>query len=609
MIDSIKKIGKERSEPFLKSLVIGMKARVEKPLLMKLIFSFDEKKIIGDFIELDDSRLREYYWVGNAEGNLPQNRLTTDKLDYLINLNKKRSSYNIIQDIKNFWRGQKIPGVIELQSKLEKIEEEFFGNAKRARKSCEEAEKERSPYKNEIVLYTVCIKEKGKIEELAKTEWYEKFLEHVFLRPHEAVEGRCHVCGEKKNVLSDPAFRGGSILKIYVTDKKGFTSGIADTDEARLRTFSVCLDCLRELLAGENYIQANLRDQLGRGFGVYLIPKGVRLRKLDTKMKDCIRGAFGAVKGFEGLQGFERRLEREFRELYKGLVSENACLDLIFGGRAQAKFDFKYHIQDVPILRLEMLRREMSKIAERASELLGGNKSEWGLGFQEIREIFPLRVQRGKVREWKVLLEFFSAMINKTPYPKHLILKRAMMLARIHRFGVYEPYGMRKPRDSDSQLVGGTLKYNLLLRLLHNIGCLSMEDSENLNEGIPTEVRQWWNEVRHDDKQKALFLLGYLVGKVGTEQFKKGDKKKAILNRINFDGMLFERVVMLANSILKSLRDYRILSGNETIYASMKSLLDKTVKELEDPIENLFHILSGYAFSTRMAMIKGGEKE
>ena len=109
MIDSIKKIGedsimkigegKEGLEPFLKSLVIGgwlerikRRSKMEKPLLMKLIFSFDEKKARGDFIELDNSRLREYYWVRNTEGNLPQNRLTTDKLNYLINSEKNKRS-------------------------------------------------------------------------------------------------------------------------------------------------------------------------------------------------------------------------------------------------------------------------------------------------------------------------------------------------------------------------------------------------------------------------------------------------------------------------------------------------------------------------------------
>lgn len=606
MIDSIKKIGKERSEPFPKSLVIGVrKARVKNPLLMKLIFSLDEKKIKGDFIELDDNRLREYYWVGNAEGNIPQNRLTTNRLDYLINLeNKKRATYNIIQNIKDFWLDGGIPkAVVSLQSKLERIEEEFFVDSGKARKLLGGVEKI-TRFKNEITLYTVCIEEKKIIGELAKTEGYEKFLSHVFLRPHKALKGRCHVCGREKDVLPDPAFRAGSILKIYVTDKKGFTSGVIDEDEARLRTFSICLDCLSELLAGENYIQTNLRDRLGRGFNVYLIPRGVRHRRLDKISSKYIREVFGAVKGFGGLQEFERKIETEYKRLHEGFMNENACLDLIFGAPTKAKFDFKYHIQDVPILYLNTLRGEMRKIAKIASELLGGDEGEWNLGFQEIREIFPLRTQQGKVREWKVLLEFFSAILNKTPYPKHLLIRRATMLARLHRFGVYAPYGMRKPIDPSRRLVKDMLKYNLLIKLLFNVGCLSIEKGENMNERIPAEVEQWWGEVNYDDKQKALFLLGCLVGKIGSEQFKKGDKKKAILNRINFDGMSSERVIMLTNMILKSLRDYKVLPENELIYASMKSMMEKTVRKMDDPVENLFYILSGYAFNTHMAITK-----
>ena len=627
MIDAVRNIGlefikekeKEPGEQFLKCLIRKHRKVKEEPSLMKLIFRLDREEITRDVVEVNDRRLQECYWVGNAEGNRPQNRLTTDKIEYLMDPeDKKRATWNIIQNIEEFWRSEEMPSTVaELRDKLKKIEDKFFGDDQRKEKTREEIERIRSPYKDKIVLCTVSVEENGKLEDLTKTEGYEEFLKRVFLRPHEAVEGLCRVCGEKKKVLPDPGFPGGSILKMYVTDKKGFTSGVADTDEARLRTFSVCPDCLRGLLAGENYIRRNLRDRLGKGFSVYLVPKGIGFKRLDELRKN-VRDVFGAVKGFEGLQEFERVLSRE----YEMLAAENVYLDLIFGAPLQSKFDFKYYIQDVPILRLEMLRRKMSEIGKKAAngekadeqKLLGGSEEEWNLGFQKICEIFPLRTQRWKIREWKVLLELFSAMLTKTPYFKHLLFNRAKMLARIHRFGVYEPYGMREPSDPDRRLVEDILKYNLLLRLLTDVGCMT-ENIESASERtqaelkqwyeeIPGEVKQWWNWVGYDEKQKALFLLGYLVGKIGSEQFKKGDKKKAILNRINFDGMPSERIYTLANSVLKSLRDYGILHFNEAIYASMKLMLDRTIEEMKDPTENLFYILSGYSFSTRTTMVR-----
>jgi CRISPR-associated protein Csh1 len=611
MIISIKEIGKEiakrRRGSFLKLLTGGEEKirNVKEPLLMRVIFSFDDKKIIGDVVQADKDRLQEYCWIGNTEGAY-KNRLTTDRLNYLVSEEKKeRASYGIIRNIVEFLEKKEVPKTImELKNKLERIENMFFGNPRRARKSCEEAEK--IPHKDKAILFTACIKENEKIEELAKTDGYEKFLEYIFLRPHRAVRGYCYICGKVGDVLPDPAFPRGTILKIYVVDKKGFTSGVADTDEARIRTFSVCQNCLRELLIGERYIRTNLRDWLGQDLNVYLIPKGVRLERLD-KMARHIRGVFGAVKGFEGLQKFERKLNEEaFHKLHEKFTNENVCLDLIFGGSAGSHFDLKYHIQDVPILRLKELEDEMREVAEEACKLLGGSEKDWSLGFQEIREIFPMRVRhrgghREEVYEWKALLELFSAMINKTPYPRQLILKRAIMLARIHRFGVYELYGMQEPKEPDEQLVMGVLKYNFLLKLLSKIGCLDAGGYGSMSWGWPINSGQYWDywrEMEYNDKEKALFLLGYIVGKIGMEQSKKGDERKAILNKINFSGMSLERIEMLANSVLKSLRDYRILTKNEATYAMMKVLLDKTRKELKNPIENLFNILSGYAFIT-----------
>lgn len=105
-----------------------------------------------------------------------------------------------------------------------------------------------------------------------------------------------------------------------------------------------------------------------------------------------------------------------------------------------------------------------------------------------------------------------------------------------------------------------------------------------------------------------MFLLGVLIGKVGQVQYSvKKDVKKAVLNKINFDGMMVERVKILANKILEDLRNYDILIYNEVIYGEMKNQLDRNLEKLNNPINNVFYILSGYAYST-LKSITGGNK-
>ncbi|MEM3466748.1 MAG: TM1802 family CRISPR-associated protein, partial [Candidatus Jordarchaeales archaeon] len=86
-------------------------------------------------------------------------------------------------------------------------------------------------------------------------------------------------------------------------------------------------------------------------------------------------------------------------------------------------------------------------------------------------------------------------------------------------------------------------------------------------------------------------------------QHNKGDEKKAVLNKINFEGMSAERVKLLANYVLEGLRNYKVLNDrNEATYACMKMMLDRNLDALRNPIDNVFYILSGYAYVTLQAM-------
>ena len=73
--------------------------------------------------------------------------------------------------------------------------------------------------------------------------------------------------------------------------------------------------------------------------------------------------------------------------------------------------------------------------------------------------------------------------------------------------------------------------------------------------------------------------------------------------------MSAEKVMQLANHVFKSLRDYRILNKNESLYGMMKLLLDANVKTLNNRLQNTFYTLSGYAFGTYSVLKRnGGEK-
>ena len=63
----------------------------------------------------------------------------------------------------------------------------------------------------------------------------------------------------------------------------------------------------------------------------------------------------------------------------------------------------------------------------------------------------------------------------------------------------------------------------------------------------------------------------------------------------------------LSNLVFEKLRQYDKFRFNEQIYGEMKKLMDKYHDEKDWPLtfeENVFYILSGYAFGSRMTIKK-----
>ncbi|MFQ6061521.1 MAG: TM1802 family CRISPR-associated protein, partial [Thermoplasmata archaeon] len=81
--------------------------------------------------------------------------------------------------------------------------------------------------------------------------------------------------------------------------------------------------------------------------------------------------------------------------------------------------------------------------------------------------------------------------------------------------------------------------------------------------------------------------------------------------KINFMGMPFLSVMRLSNEIFEKLKQYRRLdSFTESAFSVMKSLLDKNRERWTlSPQDNVYYILSGYAYATRQAMLHGARKE
>lgn len=614
MLESIRKIGEailSEEEP-LEIQPLKRKKRRGSTLLAKIIFDLDSVELKFDFsFSCDEERAKEFLWVGNASaGQKPVLVLTVNNPEYLLNPQKKNKW--AIKTIVDFISERKISDeyIVELCYLLSEILDKFFPAQKSLMSRLIEACRSSGHALKDIELYTVSVLKKGVLTDLVKKVGYKKFLEYVLYKTqsedYPILSGTCYVCGERKEVLTNPSYPEGTILCMYNVDKAGFMSGIVKTPESLLKTHAICADCKKKLRLGLNFIEKHLRVQIGEKARVrlhpYLIPTFFGLKGGTTKELSVIREIFENLKSHKDKS--LREIEKEIN-IYRQYECVNYQLNILFGKRVSSHFAFHFLIRDIPVTRLLYVTRESMKVSSEVEEIFGMTREKWDISFDAIYDIFPL-IKSGTDVVWKPVVELFNAILTGSSYSLEEIIRCAVIFAKIHRYGVYEGTNIREIKgNADEAMCRGILKYNLLIKLMREIGVIKMREGEykpNLYE-VLGEVGKFFSSMKYTDWQKALFLLGFLVGKVGIEQYKKGDEKKAVLNKVRFEGMTVERVKRLANQVLEDLRNYRILNaGNESIYGYMKALLDGNLEKLRDPVDNVFYILSGYSFVTLQAI-------
>jgi len=425
--------------------------------------------------------------------------------------------------------------IAELDKHLELIESTFMTKGPEwMQTEVDRAFKDAEIDPKRVVLYTVCMRLQGELIELAKTKGYEEFLKVTQEFPEtklKPVEGVCHLCGNRTTVMTDPAFDTASLLKIYVIDKKGFSSGISDDNKAWLRAFAICSLCRNRFQNGWRFINQKLRSTSSvKGIVVHQIPRQnvpIPLRSLENWVLR-LRAAYDAVAKFEGVMQFEKSMD-DYLQVEAGDGPVWYSLTIVFSTTGSGShFALKGVIQDVPITRLSVLRNKMRELERWAQSLLKGDQKDYEISLDAIAGIFPLEADRRRVpRDPKPLLELFDSILTGSPYPHYLLMRRGLLMARIHRYDSYEGYSISPPdkkRDAnarDRALCRGMLKYNLISMLLREMGALQLEpylrsaEAQPEEVQLPQEVRDWFVRAGYVSHQKALFLLGYLIAEIG----------------------------------------------------------------------------------------------
>jgi len=461
--------------------------------------------------------------------------------------------------------------------------------------------------KNEIQLFTVKINGKTLINNSAYINYLtNKIIEQLF---QEENTGFCSLCGKDKEITANTTRFN---FKFYMTDKIGFASGL--DEKGFYKNYKLCKDCYKKILAGEKYIWNKFKTRLGKPLLVipeFLFSTIIDSEKLD-EWSEYITYFFNSAKNIEGLKKFENRL-KDFIE-YED-EKNNFILNLLFYEKGQ---DFKilHLIKDIPPSRIDILKRTQNKIHDIGIRILGGKDTDWYISLEKIYYLFPIRISKGNPVDYKKILEFYDALFTEKPISYHFLIKQFVGLSQVYRFERFNNYNIKNYRTTwESGLTSAILEANLLLLYLRNLEQIEGGEGMNIeNLDLKGDIKNFILEMRYSEEQTALFLLGYLIGEIGNVQYSKDNPSKPILRKITYQGMDKEKVLRLVNEIFEKLDQYKSKSDakplryhNEKIFGEMMTLFGN-LKDKEWQLtneENVYYILSGYAFATYKA-IKAG---
>lgn len=655
MIDGIVEIGKSvlqtlKNEavelPSALAIEVPEKIHNVKQHIVILKLKTSPPKLDFDFREIQEDTAEEFLWLGNAPtAMLPQDRLTTDNLSYLVSQTVPNLVERLVGgELKNtlqqicdkfyfdlgeksvvgakdgqyeryrlLWDPNKL-GYSNLSVKEIRDKVQETNSAKSAIKLIVESvmdaiQQNTGLKKKDIRLFTV--EANGQI--LVQHPDYKSYLFRSLISKifEEAKEGVCHLCNNRKKVTWDTTRLK---FKFYMTDKIGFASQLGG-NKGFLKNYAFCENCYKALLIAEPFIRNRLRSSLANS-NVYIIPSFqlenvVPSRELE-KWSEYVTTSFNAALSLEGWREFQGELE-EFQE--HEARKSGFMLNFLFWQKQQAEFKVLRLIQDVPPSRLDKLQETSNIVKDLASKLLAEDNN-WYLGLKDLYSLFPVRrIRRDNRIEWenKKVLEFYGSLFSGRSISYSFLIKEFVDLAKVYRFEQFDQFSTRRTDNSDIDLVYALLKANLLLLYLQKLNILrgrpAMEiKTELLDQAMGAFVK----EMGYSEPQISLFLLGCLIGEIGSAQRSRENPTKPILNKITYQGMNKGKILRLTNEVFEKLKQYKsgkkpLLAFSEGTFAEMKRLLDRNFKNwsLSDQ-ENVFYILSGYAYNTYRA-IQGGK--
>lgn len=475
-------------------------------------------------------------------------------------------------------------------------------------------------WKREVQYVTLSIEGRPIAQESAYRRY---ILSSLLGEPfHEgAVEGQCHLCGQMERVTSNFV---PMRIKVFINDKVSFAGNLRK--DGFFERYSICRTCYSYLLIADRLLEQELEVRLLQS-PVFLIPELVRQPSMHL---DSIRQVLQGIRQEATELGRIRQLRQTTTDLTR-IAQERAAryatLTLLFHEKQNMAVKIREVVAEVPPSRVQRVIVAISRINDAAEPggwaepLVGRANQVWFHGLDDLLNTLPIRRSEGKP-VIRPALTLIRQLLQQEPIDLthlHAAFVEGVRAIRSTHTGYWivpQQWADRSPSPEEvDRVMRAYLARTLALRLVtRDVGCTSFGGA-SVSMLVPEPYRTAMQELGLSEQEQSLFLLGVLLARVASEQYRSDQSKtKPVLEKLNYTGMSLPRVTVFANELFDKLRQYRLLSGdyaaeNELLFAEAVQRLTRHRSHwpLTDA-ENVYFVLTGYAYETGKVIQRGRDK-
>jgi CRISPR-associated protein Csh1 len=453
----------------------------------------------------------------------------------------------------------------------------------------------------------------GKITPLNKIEGFEEFVNLKYLASS-GNKGYCYITGEQTDEATVMNIDSrASMLKMF----QSTTNNYATTFDKKLlnRNFQTDAATLGDVVAGESYLRTHLRVFIA-GQEHYLVPSFPSWAHVDI---DLAIDRIGTEKDIL----FKKSVLRNTLNNYEDWGGSLYWVDFYAKYPDAKSFKTTNIISDVSghhIFRIieafEAVDEEFVSLRKAVNwqNAINTGDNSFDFNFSSIYRVIPVRYnKRGEPLEKRNrALILFKSVLENRQISRQNLFEYFSELMLCHYYGRYAAYknvndytagGNRKRDDYFIWACRDSVfKYLAFIQVLKRLNLIDMENLQENSEpqkSYGEEVEAFFVRMNYKPEQKAVFYLGRMLNKVAGIQ-EQDNKKKSVLEKVNFSGMGGAELARLGNSLVEKANQYRTKypSGLKSVLFYNKLFVN--FFNYNDwsmpPQEAVFFLLSGYSY-------------